>query len=501
MFSAKPSAPAAGGLSINTSSANSLFSNTSTPSTTQPAIAGLFENQQKPAGSLFGNPSSGTTQTSGGGLFGGQGTNTTSTTQQSGMASGGLFGSSTATSQPASGGLFGNTAKPATPSGGLFGNTNTQQTGTAGGGLFGATNTQQQNTIGGSSLFGGNQGATAQTQTKSLFGTAPTTTGMSLFGNTQNAAQQQQQQQQQKPTLSIFGSQNTTTQPPQAAAAAAQGAVVQGVRVDASNLLPTTKFESCADEIKRTIEQIDTYILNQISMCNDVAGILPTIASQGSTIPNDVEFVEGKLETIQLALENDAREIDAVRNMVARNAAEAQVGFRAIDNLKLPLQYQSTGGGWWSVSEQQLSERQTLRSSIKNRKSTLALPDGVEGDPSTSDSINGIPTNLVEYFSHRSDEMSTVLEGYKKNLKEIEDHLHGVEGSLNRQINEFLSSRNRDDGIPGGAGARNQLADLAAALGDVEAGILGVASRLGGVKEEVQELILGPPTLGMGRLG
>lgn len=315
-------------------------------------------------------------------------------------------------------------------------------------------------------------------------------------GSTQNAAQQQQQQP--KPTLSIFGSQNTTTQQPQAAAA--QGTVVQGVRVDASNLLPTTKFESCADEIKRTIEQIDTYILNQISMCNDVAGIIPTVISQGSTIPNDVEFVEGKLETIQLALENDAREIDAVRNMVARNAAEAQVCFRAIDNLKLPLQYQSAGGGWWSVSEQQLSERQTLRSSIKNRKSTLALPDGVEGDPSTSDSINGIPTNLVEYFSHRSDEMSTVLDGYRKNLKEIEDHLHGVEGSLNRQINEFLSSRNRDDGAAG-AGAKNKLADLAAALGDVEAGILGVASRLGGVKEEVQELVLGPPTLGIGRLG
>ncbi|EED13164.1 nucleoporin NUP49/NSP49, putative [Talaromyces stipitatus ATCC 10500] len=476
MFSAKTSAPATGGLSINTSTANSLFSNTST-STTQPATAGLFGNQQKPTGSLFGN--AGSTQTTGGGLFGGQGANTSSSTQQGGMASGGLFG---------------NTAKPATPSSGLFGNTNTQQTGTTGGGLFGNTaNTQQQNTAGGSSLFGGNQGTNTQTQTKSLFGTTPSTTGTGLFGNTQNATQQQQ-----KPTLSIFGAQNTTTQQPQAAAA--QGTVVQGVRIDASNLLPTTKFESCADEIKRTIEQIDTYILTQIKTCNEVADIIPTVASQGSTVPNDVEFVSGKLETIQLALENDARDIDAVRNMVARNAAEAQVAFRAIDNLKLPLQYQSTGGGWWSVSEQQLSERQTLRSSIRNRKSTLALPDGVEGDPSTADSINGIPTNLVEYFSHRSDEMSTVLDNYRKNLKEIEDHLHGVEGSLNRQINEFLSSRNRDDGAPGG-GAKNQLADLAAALGDVEAGILGVASRLGGVKEEVQELILGPPTLGMGRLG
>jgi nucleoporin p58/p45 len=224
------------------------------------------------------------------------------------------------------------------------------------------------------------------------------------------------------------------------------------------------------------------------------------IAQQGSTIPNDVGFVEGKLETMQHALENDARDINHVRNMVTRNAAEAQVAFRAIDNLKLPLQYQSSSGGWWSVPEQQLSERQSLRSSIKNRKSTLALPAGVEGDSSTADSIDGVPVNLVEYFSHRSDEMSTVLDGYKKNLKEIEDHLYGVESSLSRQINEFTASRNRDN-TPNGSTAKSQLADLAAALGDVEAGILGVASRLGGAKEEVQELAMGPPTLGLGRLG
>lgn len=297
----------------------------------------------------------------------------------------------------------------------------------------------------------------------------------------------------------MFGAQNTTQQQPQQTNAA-PGTVVQGVRVDASNLLPTTKFESCADEIKTTIEQIDNYVLSQLNMCNEVTDLLPTIAQQGSTIPNDVDFVEGKLETMQHALENDARDINNVRNMVTRNAAEAQVAFRAIDNLKLPLQYQSSSGGWWSVPEQQLSERQSLRSSIKNRKSTLALPDDVEGDSSTAESIDGVPVNLVEYFSHRSDEMSTVLDGYKKNLKEIEDHLYGVESSLSRQINEFTASRNRDN-TPNGSTAKSQLADLAAALGDVETGIMGVAGRLGGAKEEVLELAMGPPSLGLGRLG
>lgn len=317
-------------------------------------------------------------------------------------------------------------------------------------------------------------------------------------GGTQ-ATTQQQQQQQQKPTLSLFGNQNTATQQQPQQQTAATGTVVPGVKVDVSNLLPTTKFESCSDELKKQIEAIDTFILNQIHMCNEVSDLLPTIANQGVTIPNDVEFVQGKLDTMQHALENDASDIDHVRKLVSRDAAEAQVAFRAIDTLKLPLQYQSAGmSGWWSAPDQQLSERQSLR---RNRKSTLALPDDVEGDPSTATSVNGVPVNLVEYFSQRSDEMGDVLSGYKRNLKEIEDHLHGVELTLNRQINEFVASRSRD-GATGGAGMpKSALNDLTAVLGDVEAGIFGVASRLGAVKEEVQELVLGPPSLGGGRLG
>ncbi|KAL1987856.1 hypothetical protein VTN96DRAFT_2259 [Rasamsonia emersonii] len=488
MFSAKSSAPATGGLTVNTSAANSLFgssnaqttSSTSQPTTTSTtgSTGGLFGNlgsstsQSKPGGGLFGSTTSGTTQgQSGQSLFSGLGSNTTSGAQQSGTTT-------TTTSQPQSGSLFSG-----------LGGTSTSNT------------TQQQS---GGSLFGNlGTSSTTQTQSKSLFGgLGSSTTGSSLFGN-QNTSQQQQQQQQQqqKPTLSLFGNQNTGTSQQQQQASAATGTVVPGVKVDVSNLLPTTKFESCSDELKKQIEAIDTFILNQIHMCNEVSDLLPTIANQGATIPNDVEFVQGKLDTMQHALENDAGDIDHVRKLVSRDAAEAQVAFRAIDNLKLPLQYQSTGGGWWSVSEQQLAERQSLRSSIRNRKSTLALPDDVEADPSTVTSVNGVPVNLVDYFSHRADEMRSVLDSYKRNLKEIEDHLHGVEATLSRQINEFVASRNRDGTAGTSGAAKSQLNDLAAALSDVEAGIFGVASRLGGVKEEVQELVLGPPNGGLGRLG
>lgn len=279
------------------------------------------------------------------------------------------------------------------------------------------------------------------------------------------------------------------------------GLVVPGVQIDVSNLLPTTKFESCSEEVKKEIETIDASVLYQIQLCNEVSSILPLIADQGSTIPNDVEFVQGKLDTIQHALENDARDIDNVRQLVSRDAAEAQVAFRAIDNLKLPLQYQSTSGGWWSVPDQQLSERQSLRSTIGNRKRTLALPDDVEADPSTATSVNGVPVNLVDYFSQRSDEMRSVLDGYKRSLKDIEDHLHSIEITVNRQINEFVASRSRDGTAGSASMSKSQLGELADALGDVEAGIFSVASRLGGAKEQVQELVLGPVSLGSGRQG
>lgn len=311
-------------------------------------------------------------------------------------------------------------------------------------------------------------------------------------GNQTTTQQPQQQQQAQKPTLSLFGNQGTSTTQQSMQQSTVTGTVVPGVKVDLSNLLPTTKYESCADEIRKELERFDTFVLNQINMCNEVGNLIPIIANQGATIPNDVEFVEGKLETMQRALENDAADIDHLRSLVSRDAAEAQVAFRAIDTLKLPLQYQSAGGaGWWSVSDQ----KQSLRST---RKNTLALPDDVESDPATATSVNGVPVNLVDYFSQRSDEMGTVLDRYTRHMKEIEDHLHGVEVTLNRQIHEFVASRSRDDSAVGVSSST--LNDLAAVLGDVESGILGVASRLGGVTEQVQETVLGPPSMGDGRL-
>ncbi|KAK4554732.1 hypothetical protein LTR86_008234 [Recurvomyces mirabilis] len=200
---------------------------------------GLFGNQNKPAGGgLFGNsntsaapasnPFGGTTGTTGGGLFGnnnstgGFGANNSSTTtggglfgnnnavqpqqqntafgQSSTTTGGGLFGN--AQNKPATGGLFGNTATQNT-GGGLFGNANNNaqqassnpfgQSGTTGGGLFGNNSQQTQN----KPAFG-NFGQT--NNTTNSFGAGNNNTGGGLFGNTN--------QQQNTTGGGLFGNQN-----------------------------------------------------------------------------------------------------------------------------------------------------------------------------------------------------------------------------------------------------------------------------------------------------
>ncbi|KAL5341168.1 hypothetical protein BJX70DRAFT_359767 [Aspergillus crustosus] len=424
-------------------------------------------------------------------------------------AGGSLFGNVGGANKPqtqsATTSLFPNlSSQQSNASGGIFGNANTastapQQSSNLFSATTGTSNTTPQSSNTGA-LFG--TSGLGQTQSKPLFNlgvTNPATTNPTVgtFGTTnqptgasQNISQQQQQQQN-KPTLSLFGTQNSTAQQPtqQTAPARGAGTVVQGVKVDLSNLLPTTKYESCADEIKSELERFDDFVLNQIRYCTEVSNMIPSVVNQGSTLPNDVEYIQGKLETMQHALENDASDIDQLRDLISRDAAEAQVAFRAIDTLKLPLQYQSTGGsGWWSTQDHKVSDLQSLRSTQKN---TLALPDDVEGELSVN-IINGAPVNLVDYFSQRSDEMGVVLGRYTQNLKEIEDHLRGVESTLDRQIHDFKTSRSRDNAGPGAPKA--VLNDLYGVLGDVETGILGVAGRLGAVTEQAQEVMLGVPS-------
>ncbi|KAI1332419.1 hypothetical protein F5Y16DRAFT_177616 [Xylariaceae sp. FL0255] len=475
---------APGGLSINTSSANMFGSSTS-----QPPAAG--------------------------GLFGGS-TTTTATTQPA-AASGGLFGTAAATTTPKPGGLFGTATSTTTPAAAptqqtpslfgstapantsqpqqtssLFGNAlNTQQQQqqpTQTGGLFGAAQTQTQTPGTGGGLFGN----TAQNQTQAqgtgggLFGAANTTAqpatatpspfGASLAQPATNGLGGSLLGQAAQPRTSVFGGLGQQSQPQTNNAFGQKPAVglggslgfgltmgqsnaqqtVPGVRIDASNIKGTTRFNDLQEDLQKQIEQMDAFIVAQMQKKKEVDGFMSGYQDMLESIPNDVQFVARKYDGARNALETAAQSIEAARLLVNQDADHARLSFRAVDNLKFPQQFHTTG--FWSPRQ------------------------GASGNANAESDGQ----DLVGFFSQTADEMAEQMNKYEKNLTEIENHMHGVSDSLVEQLTRMMATKNGSV-----SGPDEKIQELVAVLRDFEQGILRVAGDIGSVKEGLTQLQLG----------
>ncbi|ESZ92610.1 hypothetical protein SBOR_7027 [Sclerotinia borealis F-4128] len=475
-----------GGLSINTNSANSLFG----AGTTQGASGGMFGSTQaaKPSAGLFGAAAP---QTGGlfgsttpavpatGGLFGSTPAVATATPATGGLfgsapaqpATGGQFGSAPA--QPATGGLFGSApAQPASTGGGLFGSTTAATTAPATGGLFGGGlgGAQVNNQTAGASTGGGLFGSTATSQ--------PAQNGGGLFGNLSQAnptapgglfASQQTQTQTQPPqTSSLFSAPSQNQQQGQTTnnmlggsrflGQNAQPQLVPGVRIDVSQMRGTTRYNDLHEDLQRQIETIDKVIQAQISMKNDCEAIMPQHGKLLEHIPNDVEFCRRKLLGMEEAMERDAADIDQVRQLIKKDADNATLSFRAIDNQKLPTQYQTPG--IWAT------------------KST--------NNPNSSASNDADAQDLVSFFSSTADELDATLKKYHSNFTEIEAHLRSLEQSTAQQTQALLARKN------GRAYQQeNPVHELGLALMEFEQSILQVAGKIGATREGIQGLQFG----------
>ncbi len=197
--------------------------------------------------------------------------------------------------------------------------------------------------------------------------------------------------------------------------------------------------------------------------------VAPKVESQSLYIPNDAGFVGRKLETLQQALENDARAIDGVRRGVKADAADARLSFAALDNLKLPQQFHYTG--LWNVP-------------------AVSRPGGprLGGEDDEEDAGGG--GDLVAYFERQAEEMGRTLEGFRRSVDDIEAHLRGVEASTAQQMQRLAFGRGRDrDG--GERSAEDQVRELAAVLREFENAIMAVAGKVGGAREGVTEVVVG----------
>ncbi|KAF7519641.1 hypothetical protein G7054_g13026 [Neopestalotiopsis clavispora] len=398
-------------------------------------------------------------------------------------SAGGLFGTASQpqTTQPSTGsGLFGAASSAAPSTGGLFGNAaatpqpaaeTTQQS--TGSGLFGSlnpnANTQNaQPAQAGGQLFGNAPSNAAQPQQQ---------TG--LFGSSTANNTQPQQQQQQQQTTGLFGASTQTAQPAQNTSAFGSSILgggnqqnsnafstlgaqstnqqtVPGVRIDLSNVRGTTRFNDLQEDLQKKIVWLDDQIQSYMNQKHELDAFMPGHGDMLSNIPNDVKFVQMKYDGVESALRSDAEAIESVQLLHQKDAENGRLCFRALDNLKLPQQYHTSG--LWS-------------SRAQAGASTNTESDGQD---------------IVNFFSKTASEMDEQLQRYESNLTEIELHMHGIQGSLIEQLQRMMATKNG-----GPSPSDEKLAELGAVLRDFEQSILEVAQQVGGAREGMTRLQLG----------
>ncbi|OAQ99614.1 hypothetical protein LLEC1_04882 [Akanthomyces lecanii] len=440
------SASGPGGLTINTGAANTL-----TPSSQPQSTSGLFGSATTNNNS---NPATATgAMATAGGLFGAAGAQPktglfgASTTTQAPASGGGLFGNNTTTpsaqqpqqgqTAPALGGLFGNAASQAKPAGSLFGGAAAQP----------ATNTTNTTSTG---LFGGGSATTQQ----------PAQTGGGLFGNAQQGGASTGTsafgQPQAKPSGGLFGQSQQPTQ------AANQ---VPAVQINYDNLRPRSRFDDLAQPIQDEVALIDKGIQRVMKMSDEIGEFMPQHEQDIQQLGNDVKYVESKFLMVQEALNRDIQTVKSLQDVTKKNIGDAQLSFKAADNLKLPSHYHQTG--------------------LFADSTPSAGSNGADAS-----STHSHAQDLITYFNRICDD----VERYKKRLDdyrgEIERDMPGVENGLYEQIRSFRD-RNATMNGGGGGGVQDQLNQVLSALRETGNAIVGQAGQIADTRERLSRLQAG----------
>ena len=242
-----------------------------------------------------------------------------------------------------------------------------------------------------------------------------------------------------------------------------QQQTVPGVRLSVNELRPTTRFNDLHEELQKIIENIDNFVLDQMRFQSQCESAIKHVHDASDLLPNEVETGQMALDAVQQALENDAQAVLEVKILSKADASNAKLSFNAVSTLRLPQQLQRSSAWYGSGA------------------SHLNAPSLIDDD------VEGAATNLVSYFSTQADGMSKTLDNYRGRISEIETYLDGLEAGIVNGLQQLMFVRGQEGGSKS---VEDQVKELAAVLREMESGISGVAGKVTGAREKVQEVIL-----------
>ena len=307
--------------------------------------------------------------------------------------------------------------------------------------------------------------STAQQAPAPLFGNSqpPQNQPAPLFGSTQ---QQQQQPQQQQQGGSLFGgtqSNNMAFGLGNSTASLAQAQAVQ--MASCESIKGTTRFNDLSPDIQQQITQLDEIIQGRINNAHKTRESIPQHIDQVGTIAPDVAYVENFLSTVELGLDNDSANIASLKALVKKDAEEAYLSFRAIENQALPPQF-----------------RYGNTSNLSTSTSKPGPSSSLDDDDPTK------PVDLVGYFNRRTQDLGNTLDLYQRQIREIEAHLRTMEAGTVEKAQQLTGSRSRP---------QDQRRELVGALQAIEGAILDSAKKVGKVRDEVTKHTMGSVGAGL----
>lgn len=210
-------------------------------------------------------------------------------------------------------------------------------------------------------------------------------------------------------------------------------------------------------------------------MRDEIGGFMPQHERDIEQLGRDVHFVETKFKTVQVALNRDIMSVKALQDLTKKNITDAQLSFKAADNLKLPTHYHQT-------------------SLFAAAPPPPPTPDANAADAS---SAHAGAQDLITYFNRVCDDVDKYKRRIDEYRAEIERDMPGVENGLYEQIRVFRDRSIAAAALNTGAPVQDQLGQILSAIRETGSAIVAQAGQMADTRERLSRLQAGILRSGM----
>lgn len=193
-------------------------------------------------------------------------------------------------------------------------------------------------------------------------------------------------------------------------------------------------------------------------MGDEIKVFMPQHETDINQLGRDVQFVESKFKTVQDALNGDILTVKALQDMTKKDVADAQLSFKAADNLKLPAHYHQTG-------------------------LFAGPPPTNDSNSADAASAHADAQDLITYFNRICDDVEKHKNRLDEYRSQIERDMPGVENGLYEQIRSLRDHSN--------APVQDLLSQVLSALREMGSAVVAQAGQIADTRERLSRLQVG----------